>query len=100
MTVVPGTLTGRPASSAAMRPTLRFSSPARGYDHDLYRDRVRRFEITPHIARRGIEHGSRLGVYRWGVEGTTALLQWVSPLADPRRHHHAFVTLGCALICW
>ena len=61
---------------------------------------VRRFEITPHIARRGIEHGSRLGVYRWGMEGTTALLQWVSPLADARRHHHAFVTLGCALICW
>jgi hypothetical protein len=28
LTVVPGTLTGRPASSAAMRPTLRFSSPA------------------------------------------------------------------------
>ena len=61
----------------------------RGYDHDLYRDGVRRFEITPHIARRGIEHGSGLGVYRWVVEGTIALLL-VSPLADPlgypRRH--------------
>jgi IS5 family transposase len=32
----------------------------RGYDHDLHRDRVRRFEITPHIARRGTEHGSGL----------------------------------------
>lgn len=28
LTVVPGTLTGSPASSAAMRPTLRLSSPA------------------------------------------------------------------------
>ena len=28
LTVVPGTSTGRPASSSAMRPTLRLSSPA------------------------------------------------------------------------
>jgi hypothetical protein len=41
----------------------------RGYDHETYRDQVRRFEITPHIARRGIEHGSGPGVYRWVVEG-------------------------------
>jgi hypothetical protein len=32
----------------------------RGCDHGVYRDRVRRFEITPAIARRGIEHGSGL----------------------------------------
>jgi hypothetical protein len=25
----------------------------RGYDHEVYRDKVRRFQITPHIARRG-----------------------------------------------
>ncbi len=30
----------------------------RGYDHESYRDQVRRFEITPRIARRGTEHGS------------------------------------------
>jgi len=34
----------------------------RGYDHETYRDQVRSFEITPHIARRGTEHGSGLGV--------------------------------------
>jgi hypothetical protein len=75
----------------------------RGYDHDLYRDRVRRFEITPRIARRGTEHGSGMGLYRWVVEGTIALLHW------PRRLrirweirddiHHAFVTPGCAVVC-
>ncbi|WP_435839891.1 IS5 family transposase [Streptomyces canus] len=76
----------------------------RGYDHDLYRDRVRRFEITPHIARRGIEHGSGLGVYRWVVEGTITLLHWLRRLRirwEIRDDiHRAFVTLGCALICW
>jgi hypothetical protein len=33
----------------------------RGYDHESYREQVRRFEITPHITRRGTEHGSGLG---------------------------------------
>jgi transposase/IS5 family transposase len=37
----------------------------RGYDHETYRDQVRALQITPHIARRGTEHGSQLGVYRW-----------------------------------
>ena len=64
----------------------------RGYDHDLYRDRVRRFETTPHIARRGIEHGSGLGVYRWAWTARSrccaaALLSPLAdPLGDPRRH--------------
>jgi IS5 family transposase len=48
----------------------------RGYDQDLYRDKLRRFQITPHIARRGTEHGSGLGV------------------------HQAFIALSCAVICW
>ncbi|SOR76664.1 delta-60 repeat domain protein [Streptomyces chartreusis NRRL 3882] len=30
-----------------------------GYDHECYRDQVRRFDITPHIARRGTEHRLR-----------------------------------------
>ena len=76
----------------------------RGYDHEVYRDKVRRFQITPHLARRGTGHGSGLGVYRWVVEGTIALLRW---FRRPRIRweiredlHHAFVTLGCAVICW
>jgi transposase len=49
----------------------------RGYDHEVYRDKVRRFEITAHIARRDTEHGCGLGVHRWVVEGAIALLHWL-----------------------
>jgi len=76
----------------------------RGYDHEVYRDQVRRFQITPHIARRGTEHGSGLGVHRWVVEGAIALLHWFRRLRirwEIRDDiHKAFVTLGCAVICW
>ncbi|MFC9738401.1 IS5 family transposase [Streptomyces noursei] len=76
----------------------------RGYDHESYRDQVRRFEITPHIARRGTEHGSGLGVHRCVVEGAIALLHWFRRLRigwEIRDDiHQAFVTLGCAVICW
>jgi hypothetical protein len=74
----------------------------RGYDHEVYRDKVR-FQITPHLARRGTGHGSGLGVYRWVVEGAIALLPWFRRLRirwEIRDDiHHAFVTLGCAVIC-
>jgi hypothetical protein len=76
----------------------------RGYDHEVYRDKVRRFQITRHLARRGTGHGSGLGVYRWVVEGVIALLHWFRRLRirwEIRDDiHHAFVTLGCAVICW
>ncbi len=76
----------------------------RGYDHESYRDQVRALQITPHIARRGTEHGSGLGVYRWVVEGAIALLHWFRRLRTRWEIrddiHHAFVTLGCAIICW
>ena len=66
--------------------------------------RFRRFEITPHIVRRGIEHGSGLGVYRWVVEGTLAPLHWFRRLRTRWEIrddiHNAFVTLGCAITCW
>ena len=32
--------------------------------------------ITPHLARKRTEHGSGLGVHRWVVEQTVALLHW------------------------
>ena len=76
----------------------------RGYDHEAYRDKVRRFQITPRIARRGTEHSSGLGVHRWVVEGAIALLHWFRRLRirwEIRDDiHQAFVTLGCAVICW
>jgi transposase len=76
----------------------------RGYDHDKYRKQVRAVGITPVIARRGTEHGSGLGVHRWVVEQSFALLHWFRRLRirwEIRDDiHEAFLTLGCALICW
>jgi hypothetical protein len=46
----------------------------RGYDHDKYRRQVRELGITPVIARRGMDHGSGLGVYRPVVAAAFALL--------------------------
>ena len=48
----------------------------RGYDHDKYRRQVHDKGITLVIARRGTEHASGLGVDRWVVEQSIALLQW------------------------
>jgi transposase len=76
----------------------------RGYDHDKYRRQVRDLGITPVIARRGTEHGSGLGKYRWVAEAAFALLRWFRRLRirwEIRDDiHEAFLTLGCAIICW
>jgi transposase len=76
----------------------------RGYDHDKYRTRVREKGITPVIARRGTEHGSGLGTYRWVVEQSLALLHWFRRLRvrwEIRDDiHEAFLSLACAIICW
>jgi len=76
----------------------------RGYDHDTYRRQVRAEGIRPHIARRGTTHGSGLGVHRYVVEQTIALLHWFRRLRirwEIRDDiHEAFMTLAAALICW
>ena len=76
----------------------------RAYDHDKYRRLVRARGIQPVIARRGTAHGSGLGVYRWVVEQAIALLHWFRRLRirwEIRDDiHEAFLTLGCAIICW
>ena len=76
----------------------------RGYDHDKYRRQVRDKGITPVIARRGTEHGSGLGVHRWVVEQSIALLHWFRRLRirwEIRDDiHEAFLSLACAIICW
>jgi hypothetical protein len=85
-------------------PLIQAVPPIRGCDHEVYRDKVRRFQITSLLARRGTGHGSALGVYRWVVEGAVALLHWFRclPIGWEIRDdiHHAFVTRGCAVICW
>ena len=57
----------------------------RGYDHDIYRRRLRARGITPRIARRGIAHGSGLGRHRWVVERGFAWLRRFVAYAATKR---------------
>jgi transposase len=82
--------------------------------HSLYADRAYHSEmhsillwsrgIEPRIAQRGQPHGSGLGKVRWVVERT---LSWLHQFRRLRVRyerradiHQAFMTLGCAMICW
>jgi transposase len=76
----------------------------RGYDHDKYRRLLWQRGITPVIARRGTEHGSGLGRYRWVVERTFAWLHHFKRLLVryERRDdiHEALLAIGCCLVCF
>jgi transposase len=76
----------------------------RAYDYDKYRDLVRAKGIVPAIARKGVAHGSGLGVHRWVVEQTIALLHWFRRLRvrwEIRDDiHEAFLRLACGIICF
>ena len=76
----------------------------RGYDSQRHRAELRRRGIRPILAHRYRGHGSGLGRTRWVVERTLAWLHRFRRLAVryERRPslHEAFLTLGCALICW
>ncbi|MGW7310800.1 transposase, partial [Streptomyces sp. NPDC054835] len=84
----------------------------RGYAHDTYRRLVWAQGIKPVIARRGVPHGSGLGVHRWVVERTIAWLHGFRRLRIrwERRDdiHEAFLGLATCLIthrhvrrlCW
>ncbi|MEV7595608.1 IS5 family transposase [Streptomyces sp. NPDC089922] len=89
-------LVGRPRK----RPALLFAD--RGYDHDIYREKVRKLGVRPAIARRGVPHGSGLGVYRWVVERTIAWFHGFRRLRIrwERRDdiHEAFLGLATCLI--
>ncbi|WP_442790553.1 hypothetical protein [Nonomuraea sp. NBC_01738] len=75
----------------------------RGYDHDKYRRLVWRTGIKPMIARRGTPHDSGLGIHRWVVERTIALLQCekllvVDPnLPSPEQFHQQQVEMARCL---
>ncbi|WP_412081005.1 IS5 family transposase [Streptomyces sp. MCL20-2] len=75
----------------------------KGYDFDRLRAWLRSRNITPRIARRGLESSQRLGRHRWTVERTVAWLSWCCRLhrryerkAD---HFLAFAGIAAALIC-
>jgi transposase len=75
----------------------------RGYDSEPHREELRRRGILPRIARRGTEHGSGMGIYRWVVERTVS---WLHSFRKLRLRtdrtagiHEAFVALASSLIC-
>jgi transposase len=76
----------------------------RAYDAEPIRQGLRTRHILPLLARRGTTHGSGLGQWRWVVERTFAWLNQFRRLRvryDKRADiHQAFLSLGCALICW
>jgi len=76
----------------------------RAYDSQPHRRVLQRSGIRTSLARRRTEHGSGLGKFRWVVERTFAWLHRFRRLQIryERRAdiHTAFLTLGCALICW
>ena len=76
----------------------------KGYDFDHCREALRQRGIAPRIARRGLDSSERLGRHRWVAERTLAWLNryrrlkvCYERLADM---HQAFLSLGCALVCW
>jgi transposase len=76
----------------------------RGYDSDPHRMTLSGRGVATAIARRGEPHGSGLGVLRYVVEQSLALLHQFRRLRvryDKRADiHEAFVTIAMAWICW
>ena len=105
-----GSCTGHEASTR-MGQTARGPSPFshlliadKGYDFPRCRRALRERGIKARIARRGVDSSERLGWHRWVVEWT---LSWLNrfrrlKVRYERRAdvHQAFLSLGCALICW
>jgi len=84
------------------RPTCVFGD--RAYDSEKIRRSLRGRGIVPLLAMRNMQHGSRLGQWRWVVERTFA---WLNQFRRLRMRyekradiHTAFLSLACVLICW
>ncbi len=78
--------------------------PDKGYDYDHLRRWLRSCNITPRIARKGIESSQRLGRHRWTVERTVAWLAGCRRLhrryERKAEHFLAFAGIAAALICF
>ena len=76
----------------------------KGYDYPTCRRALRRRNITPRIARRGVESTERLGRHRWKIERSIAWLtgyRRLSPRYERNASHYcAFLTLAAALTCY
>jgi transposase len=74
----------------------------RGYDSQPHRQALGARGITPIIAKRNTEHGSRLGSERWVVERT---LSWLHQhrrlrIRHEQRVYEALLSLARSLICF
>lgn len=76
----------------------------RAYDSRALRQWLRALGITPLLAKRGTEHGSGLGVWRWVGERT---ISWFHQFRRLRIRyerradiHEAFLMIGCIQVCW
>jgi transposase len=76
----------------------------RAYDSDPHRMTLSCRGIATAIARRGMPHGSGLGIFRYVGEQSIALFHQFRRLRtrfDKRDDiHEAFMSIGCAMICW
>ncbi len=92
----------RPLGHPRKRPEKLHADKA--YDSARCRRACRARGITPRIARKGIESRERLGHYRWVAERDFAWLHRNRRLLVRYERddatHEAFLSLGCALICW
>jgi transposase len=91
-----------PAGQRRKRPTKLHAD--KGYDYPRCRTALRCRRIRVRIARKGIDSSQRLGRHRWVVERPLAWLARFRRLTVRYKRradiHDAFLTLGCALICW
>jgi len=92
----------QPSGQRRKRPAKLHADKA--YDSPRCRRFLHRRHIKVRIARKGIESSQRLGRHRWVIERTLAWLNRYRRLTIryERRAdtHQAFLTLGCALICF
>jgi transposase len=92
----------QPSGQRRKRPAKLHADKA--YDIPRCRQFLHRRRIKVRIARKGIESSARLGRHRWVIERTLAWLSRYRRLTIryERRAgiHQAFLTLGCALICF
>ena len=92
----------RPSGHRRKRPAKLHADKA--YDVPRCRRALTHRHIKVRIARKGIDSSQKLGRHRWVVERTLAWLGRYRRLTVryERRAdiHQAFLSLGCALICW
>ena len=76
----------------------------KGYDYPHLRTWLRRRQITPRIARRGIETSEKLGRHRWIIERSLAWLTGYRRLTlryeRSAQLFTAFLTLAATLTCY